>query len=319
MSLSVSHRPDQHIGPHRFLGNGRWEMGCYDPAGQVAPESLLHRAYRPGGRFCLGVAAPPAGRPEQVLNRALYGGMIFDHFGHFVTESLARLWPAAEDPELPLILTQPQRMQVPRLAPWQDEILALLGLGGRIVMPRGPLKVRDCLIPEPGYEIQFTCAPEQARFLARVPWRPERGRKLWLSRAGLEGRGGNDGGRAQEAIDSALQRAGWSVIRPETLPLPAQLAEYARAERIAGEEGSALHGVLFLKDCVGLRMDMMIRDPEQPLDRVNANQSTICAAKGIILNRHRIAGEALIRREGAHVQKTYAEPAAYVAALADQG
>lgn len=251
MSLILTRRADQQIAPHRFLGAGRWEMGCHDRAGAVAPESLLHRAYRPGQRFCLGVAAAPAGPVQLHLPRALYGGMLVDHFGHFVTETLARLWPAETEPDLPLILTLPQRIREPRLERWQAEILELLGLRDRVLPLTRPVQVQDCLIPEPGYEIQFAFAPEHARFLGRVAWQPRRGCWLWLSRAGLAGRGGD--GPGQSAIDSAMSRAGWQVVHPETLSVNAQLAAYAQAERIAGEEGSALI------DSQAERLSIMVR------------------------------------------------------------
>lgn len=311
MTLTCLALNDQRVAPHRVLGPGRFEMGVYDPQGRVAPGSLLHRAYARGKRFCLGVEGAPKGPAALSLPAAIYGGMLVDHFGHFLTESLARLWYAAQVPDLPILLTLPQRLTLPRLEPWQAEVLDLLGLRERVLPLTRIAQVTDLRLPDPGYEIQFTFAADHADFLGRIPWRPEAGRKLWLSRAGLKG----PNQTAQAAIDTALRRAGWSVLHPETLSLRQQLHEYARAERLAGEEGSALHGVMLLTGAAGMRMDMIVRDPRQGPEQVNANQATICARRGIDLRRHWVPGESVHQREGAHVDKTYAPPAAYVAAL----
>lgn len=315
MALTCTHLPDQRIPPHRFLGNGRWETGVYGPDGSVEPRSMLHRSYARGNRFCLGVAAPPKGRPDLVLPRAIYGGMLVDHFGHFLTESLARLWYAAVEPDLPILLTLPQRLTLPRVEPWQAEVLDLLEIRERVIPLTRLTQVATACVPDPGYEIQYTFAEEQARFLGRIPWRPRAGRKLWLSRAGL----GGPNQAAQAAIDAALRSDGWEVVHPEKLGLRQQLALYAQAGRLAGEEGSALHAVMFLTGCEGMRLDMLVRDPRQGPAQVNANQTTICTRRGIDLRRHWVPGEVVTQREGAHVDKVHAPPETYVACLRDEG
>ena len=311
MALTATPLTDQRVAPHRFLGQGRWEMGVYGADGRVFGPSLLHRSYARGNRFCLGVEAAPEGTPALHLCRAIYGGMLVDHFGHFLTESLARLWYAAQEPAVPILLTLPRRVTRPRLEPWQAEALDLLGLRERVIPLTQLARIDTILVPAPGYEIQFTFAPEQAGFLGRIPWRPVQGRKLWLSRAGVAG----PNQAAQAAIDAALRRDGWEVLHPEKLSLRDQLRACAGAYRLAGEEGSALHGVMLMTGCDGLRMDMIVRDPRQGPGQVNANQATICAARGIDLRMHWVAGESVRQRDGAHVDKVYAPPEAYVACL----
>lgn len=315
MALTCPILHDQRIAPHRFLGNARWEMGVYDRNDRVTPASLLHRSYARGTRFCLGVAAPPRGQPGLELDTAIYGGMLVEHFGHFLTESLARLWAAAETPGVPILMTLPRRMTEPRLLPWQSDVLSLLGVADRVIPLTRLARVRQCLLPDPGYEIQFTFAGEQADFLGRIPWRPQTGHKVWISRARL----GGPNQPAQAAIDAALRQDGWTVVHPESLSLRAQLDHYAQAERLAGEEGSALHAVMFLTGCAGLRLDMLVRDPRQTDAQINANQATLCAGRAITLRIQRVPGETVVHREGAHVDKTYAPPGSYVACLRESG
>lgn len=311
MDLPVIHLPDHLVPPHRFLANGHFEMGVYDSDGRVAPSSLLHRSYAPGARRCLSTPQAPSGHPTLSLPRAIYGGMMSDHYGHFLTESLSRLWYAEVDRDSPILLTLPRRFQTPFLLSWQRAVFDLLGLAQRIVPLTQIARVGDLAVPAPGYEIRYTFAARHARFLARVPWQPVPGRKLWLSRALL----GGAVNPMLEAIDTLLAQQGWDVIHPETLTLPQQLAALASAQRIAGEEGSALHTLVFLKDCEGLRLDMMVRDPDLFPDRTNANQHTICAAKGIVLHSHAVPGERVLSRKGAHVDKVYAPAGVYVECL----
>lgn len=64
------------------------------------------------------------------------------------------------------------------------------------------------------------------------------GAPLYVSRAAQIGRVAGE-----NYLEGVLLRTGCSVIRPEALPLDAQLSAYINAERLIFSEGSAVHGV----------------------------------------------------------------------------
>ena len=45
----------------------------------------------------------PEGFVPRRIGRFIYGGMLMDHFGHFLLEAMARLWFIREHPELPVL------------------------------------------------------------------------------------------------------------------------------------------------------------------------------------------------------------------------
>ena len=93
------------------------------------------------------------------------------------------------------------------------------------------------------------------------------------------------------------------MIAPETLSIPEQMAHLARAERVAGEMGSQLHPLLFLKSPAALRVDVILRDPSRPPRQYNRNYDTIAAAKGFEQRLHRMASEVVLRKRGVQVEK----------------
>lgn len=169
MALTATPLTDQRVAPHRFLGQGRWEMGVYGADGRVFGPSLLHRSYARGNRFCLGVEAAPEGTPALHLRRAIYGGMLVDHFGHFLTESLARLWYAAQEPEVPILLTLPRRVTRPRLEPWQAEALDLLGLRERVIPLTQLARIDAILVPPRVTRSSSPLPPNRPAFWAAFP------------------------------------------------------------------------------------------------------------------------------------------------------
>ena len=105
-----------------------------------------------------------------------------------------------------------------------------------------PVWFEHLIIPDAGYKIQKYFHPAHAEFLAVVPHEPVPGRKLWLSRSKLPFLQN----KSMPAVESRLADLGWTIIYPETLSISEQMANIATSERIAGEQGSALHSIIFL-------------------------------------------------------------------------
>ncbi len=275
-------RPDDGPGPDRPLSHATFEDAlvvptrsralmrvdacAFDAAGRPIADSLLSRTWRKS------VGTPPdivridLSRVETIEAPHLYGGPFFDHFGHFLLESLARAWAVEEVGALPMVWVSggPPR-------PYQAEVLAMLGLTGGQVFPESPVRFRRLVVPMGGFRIQGQFHPRHARFLARHETAARGGGRVWLSRAGIAPER-QSGGEA--ALQAALAARGWRVVAPETLSLTAQLDLLAGAEVVAGLEGSAFHAAVLLAR------------PAAPLivlrRSVSANYRAIAAARGIL-------------------------------------
>lgn len=202
----------------------------------------------------------------------LYGGVLFNHFGHFLLESLARAWALLREPEMPVVWHVIGPSAVTR---WQAEIFQLLGIAtARFVLVHEPTEVELLHIPEAGYRIQTWAHPTLIDALACYPFRaPRPGHKLWLSRSRLPEEAGNVTGMA--ALEAQLEADGWHIVHPQDHPVAQQLAMMADAEVVGGLAGSALHTLILARQ-PRCRVALVPRD-----DKLSQNFITIAQAKAI--------------------------------------
>ncbi len=176
----------------------------------------------------------------------IYGGVLMDHFGHVIRDSLASLWFIRERPDLP-VLWHWIDLPVPhRTWPgWLEQLWRVLGLDQcehRFVS--APLSVARIILPQSGLVAPELLHEKQVDALAthRPPANARSHDRVWLSRRGLPAQFGRLDG--EEALESALAVRGWDIVRPETLPVAAQVDLFATAEVVAGFIGSAFHAAL---------------------------------------------------------------------------
>lgn len=305
---------DRMVLPHRWIGPNKLFMGSYTARGQIDPETSLSRRYHPLLQHRMGQAHKDFPMPVETLEKAIFAGPLFAAYGHFLLESLARLWAAPSYSECPILWSVQTSDTAPTLLPWMIEILALLKLNNPIKLVSQPIAVRHLIVPAPGYEIQYRFGPTHSKFLAQIPWTPESGNKLWLSRAGVE----ETYGTGRDELEKALIGDGWKIIKPETMSIKAQMDAFQRAERIAGEQGSALHSLILMQSATGMRLDVFARDPRLSGHFINANQETICLRRRIDYRFHRIDEETVVEQSGSRISKRFAGPAVYLDRLAQR-
>jgi capsular polysaccharide biosynthesis protein len=176
--------------------------------------------------------------------RFVYGGMLMDHFGHFLLEAMARLWFIRAHPEL-TVLWHEIALPVPH-APWQgwlQEIWHLLGLDQhKHHILRSPIRFEEVVVPRPGFSTEGL-HPLQAAALAVVP-RPTQpiGDRVWLSRSALPDQFGRLLGERE--LEARLADRGWVISHPETMGIAANANLFACPATVAGFAGSAFHAVL---------------------------------------------------------------------------
>lgn len=194
----------------------------------------------------------PQDPPKTLPGRHLYAGQLWSHFGHFLTESLSRLWALDDLADLPdSILYIPKRPQHGRRRPrgFQAQVLDVLGVKIPVHVVRRPTRVEQLLVPGQGFGMGEIGAGT-AKFRQYIRKNLGAGiaadgpEKLYLSRSRLGGVKG--GALLEQQLEQHLAQEGYSIYHAETQPLPAQIAAYKAAKMVVGLDGSAFHLFGFL-------------------------------------------------------------------------
>lgn len=207
--------------------------------------------------------------PEAPLNLPgnwLYGGQLRGHFGHFMLESLGRLWATdACGVKMEGIvffgLNGTPRNEAGRFSDadvrrrarllldrsFIPETLRLLTGLERIMVAGPPLRVERLLVPQqllgdipphPDYRPPAFKAFFRGKVLASVP-AGAAGRKLYISRSRLPAQTGRP--VLEDWLEANLRVEGYEVIHPETRSLAEQMALCACADTVLAAAGSSLH------------------------------------------------------------------------------
>jgi hypothetical protein len=169
------------------------------------------------------------------------------HFGHFVAEAAPRLpQTLAERPGLPLVFTAWRALSPADASGPLKSVLAWWGVAlDRIRFVSRPVRFRRLSVAAQAEHLEGP--PPSDDYLRRIEAlaaphalpAPD-GPTAYVSRAAMEWHKGAHAGEAY--LETCLQALGVAVIRPQTLPLDAQLRAYAGARRLIFAEGSAIHG-----------------------------------------------------------------------------
>ncbi len=229
------------------------------------------------------VAPPPTGGQDaerEPLERAVYAGFLFAHYGHFLLESMGRLWFDALSKDTPIVWVAGT---ADVFTAWMTEMLDMLGHSGERVVVEGnggPLEVQELLVPDQGFEVHRYMHPWLHSRLSRFDAVPDPERpRVWLSRSAI---GDLAGVEEEPEIEERLQREGWAVVHPEQLRPSEQVALLAGASHVAGIEGSAFHTLVLTRGFRGT-VDIFTR-------QANPNFELLAAAAGWDQVRHALPG-----------------------------
>jgi hypothetical protein len=226
---------------------------------------LFHADGRPDLAAAPMMVAQPALGSERLegaesLPEGIFCGRFRGHFGHFLAESIGRLWAVeALPPDLPLIwFSDPRQTGTGGI---RKRILAALAISNPQIIVSSTLKVDRLHLPpsltDPLYQI--TPSPAyQAWFTRHLPPAPDLGRDIYISRAKLPDKAGRFFG--ESAIEAGLRAEGYRVVYPELLSIEEQIAACRAARRVVVAEGSPLH-LLALLDVPGQKIATLMRRP----------------------------------------------------------
>lgn len=223
---------------------GRWIGGVYSD-GVPVPEALALRFIEVGEQGWYHqphqpeLQAPYIAPAEQHGGGHIYCGRLIDQFGHFILESLARIWLAKRHPDWTLVWTGADSYR-----PWQQEILELLGIHNPARFVQQPTGFESLAVPSAGYILSTFYTPYFLETLGVIEPKPVvPGRKVYLSRSR-----GRTGGYVNEAeIDTLLAAQGWTILHPEALPVAERFDLLSSAETILMIQGAAFVSLLLFR------------------------------------------------------------------------
>lgn len=176
---------------------------------------------------------------EKTLNGTyIFGGYLFPHYGHFLLESLSRVYAIKTCNTYPLLFLSPNSSTVF----FQRSILKFLSLSNEIIFVKERAVVKRLVYSEPGCVIPGYMSDDQINSLIAFKVENELQEKIWLSRSALVNCGGVDN---ETVIEDVLEKFGWKIVHPENMNIYDQVRMICSARIVAGFDGSAFFNVLF--------------------------------------------------------------------------
>jgi capsular polysaccharide biosynthesis protein len=187
--------------------------------------------------------------------KSIFCGWLIPHYGHFLMETLSRLWCLNElnTSEFTFVFNYynegnhfiDEKM-------WAKELLLSFGVTpDKIIFADGNYYVERLYIPSQSLILHSSVNSKAQAYIwntiknhltKRLEKTPK---KVYLSRSKLV----RDKRKMLNEIDveSAFKEAGFTIIYPETMSLTEQVTLMASANVVAGPSGSALHNAAFMK------------------------------------------------------------------------
>ncbi len=233
-SLSVRQARPPAYHRHAFRGSGvRQSDGSLHGLGASRFRNLT---YSPD-------PADPQPVPQaQLLGTSLFGGMIGNHFGHTLTQSLGRLWAGQIAPDAP-ILFLPETPDVTSIPGYFIDVVRSLGVQNPLLLVACVTECERLLLAQDICNLKHrpSALPFFAQWLTRNRPFPAQGGSplVYISRSGLDLSKGQF--LQERPLEQALAANGYAIFHPEAHPISHQIEVYAAAKRLIFADGSAMH------------------------------------------------------------------------------
>ena len=183
----------------------------------------------------------------KIKGRAVYGGVIFIGWGHFILETLARAWYIKDSLD-DVYFYCANKKSVNELCGWQRYILShLIKDTNRIKLITGPTVFEQLIVPDPGAvhgqylsKVNTDALSSIGKNIIENYEQETPIKKVWLSRTLLT----KARVAGEEKFEAALEREGFFIAHPENLPVPEQIKLFENSSVVTGVIGSAFYTVL---------------------------------------------------------------------------
>jgi hypothetical protein len=232
------------VPPSPFVGRRPTRTGgLYDRHGSYIAASGLVRDGVP-------VLGPAPNAPEvparAITGQTLYLGVCHNHYGHFLTETLSRLWflePGGAR-RFDHVLIFPPADELPGFV---REVFAWLGIADQLLLLHKPTVLTQVWVPEPAVQLPSHVHRQVARLprlFAPQQNEPQTCQPLFISRSGLPLTGHARVVIGERAVEAALERSGARIFHPQRHSVAEQVHAFRRHRVIVSFAGTALHTML---------------------------------------------------------------------------
>lgn len=188
-----------------------------------------------------------------VHEKVIYLGSLDTFYGHFLTDSLSRLWFILEYPEF----------KDYKYAYISDKgehtfsgIYELFGIKKEdLIFINDPVRFDEIIVPEPSFRYMDMWHTEYKNTIDRICQNCLKFKgniirhkydKIYFTRSRYSGAA--KGSIGEKPVEKIFKRAGFKIISPERLTLTEQILLMADCSELAGLSGTAMHNALWMKD-----------------------------------------------------------------------
>lgn len=182
----------------------------------------------------------------------MFGGALYGHFGHFITESFARAWALDEirgQVEGGLFTPKQASGNIENALKALRPLMDLLGLDVPVRCIMTPARVERLYVPRQGGGMgDLTIGSRKFRDFvnarAGAGIKPEGDERIYISRSLLPlGRGGLIG---ESVLEAYLVEEGYHLFHPQKHPAAVQVARYKAAQYVLTVDCSPLHMLAYV-------------------------------------------------------------------------
>ncbi len=187
----------------------------------------------------------PPKQLKKISQKFIYVSRIRSHYGHFLTESIARLWYLLKDREYP-VLYHGHGLEKTLIDLFFESVKLDKNL---LISFKEPVLLKEVIIPYPSFSIR--CEGFEVHKLlpesVAKNWLPKKlkttSQPLYFSRRYLDPK--NRLIINESLLEEKLSKSGFAIVYPEKLSIQEQIELINKHELIVGTLGSALHSILF--------------------------------------------------------------------------
>ena len=218
--------------------------GVFDDGGKICP---LSRTMMGGPRWSDIPEYPDPIEVKSIPGRHLYGGVGRVHFGHFLVESISRLWALDQlDQPVDSVVFFPMHGRSANMTFGRtlSELIALFCGDVPITAIDTPTQIAELVVPSQGVgHLNWSVGTPEFRHFIRsrleAEYAPDGPEKIYISRTRLSN---EDSLVDQETrIEEMMANAGYTIFHPERYSLREQIGYLMAARMVVGADGSAFH------------------------------------------------------------------------------
>ncbi len=186
----------------------------------------------------------------------IYAGRPSPAFGHFLLDSMSRLWYAKNNPNITIIWDTERNLFDSIYLNGAKHIFNLVGIKNKNMFLEKKVRIKNVIFPFPGISIGNYFLKDHEIFLGVYKCKNTiSGKKLYLSRKKIK----NAPVKDEDIIEKLVSSYGFEIFYPEEHSIEKQLDAISSSEIVLGIEGSAFYSVVLLKRPISTRFYAIAR------------------------------------------------------------